>query len=66
MLDKEKLEKAIRVSGLSKKEIADELDIDETTLYRKINGISDFYREEISVLCKLLKIKNPKPIFFKD
>lgn len=66
MLDKEKLEKAIRVSGLSKKEIADELDIDETTLYRKINGISDFYREEISVLCKLLKIRNPKPIFFKD
>lgn len=66
MLDKEKLEELIRKSGYTKKEISNELDIDEATFYRKLNGISDFYREEISILCKILQIDNPKDVFFKD
>lgn len=66
MINRLELEGAIKVSGFTMKEIANELDIDISTLHRKINGTSDFYREEIKILCDLLKIKDPKPIFFDD
>ena len=37
-------------------DIAKALDIDPATLSRKISGQSDFYRNEIEKLCKLLDL----------
>ncbi|WP_455089575.1 helix-turn-helix domain-containing protein [Peptoanaerobacter stomatis] len=50
----------------SKKDIADCLGINVTTLYRKINGESDFFREEIQKICKFLSLKTEEKekIFF--
>ncbi|MCI8921149.1 MAG: XRE family transcriptional regulator [Acutalibacter sp.] len=46
------------------RQVAAELGIDETTLYRKMSGKSDFYRKEIQKLCDLLKIEDPAAVFF--
>ena len=50
--------------GLTVKQVADKIGIGETTFYRKMNGQSDFYREEISKICDILSISDPVPIFF--
>ena len=36
--------------------IANMLQIDVTSLYRKMNGVSDFYRNEIEQLAKFLNL----------
>ena len=36
--------------------IANVLQIDVTSLYRKMNGVSDFYRNEIEALAKFLNL----------
>lgn len=48
------------------KEVAEYLDIDESTLYRKIQNNGSFTREEINKLIEFLNISNPKVIFFAD
>lgn len=48
------------------KEVAEYLDIDESTLYRKIQNNGSFTREEINKLIEFLDISNPKVIFFAD
>ncbi len=54
----------IKEKGFTLKEIASFLNIDTSTLYRKMNGESDFYRNEIQKLCNLLEFENPVEIFF--
>ncbi|AKL96661.1 hypothetical protein CACET_c32170 [Clostridium aceticum] len=66
MFDKKKFRAQVLLSGKSLKDIADLLDINLTTLYRKMNGESDFYRNEIQLLCEHLDIKNPTEIFFAE
>ena len=51
-------------NGLSMKEVARRLNIDESTLYRKIKNNGNFSREEINKLILLLHIEDPKSIFF--
>ena len=57
----------IRV-GVSKEDLAKELCINPTTVYRKINGESDFTLSELKVLKKVLKLSNEDVdrIFFSD
>jgi predicted transcriptional regulator len=43
-------------NGLTMKQVADALNIDVASLYRKISGTSDFYRGEISALIKILHL----------
>ena len=64
MFDKTKFRAAVLLSGKTLPEVAGLLDINLATLYRKMNGESDFYRNEIQILCKELKINNPVEIFF--
>ncbi len=45
-------------NGLTMKQVADALNIDTASLYRKINGTSDFFRGEINELIKLLHLDN--------
>ena len=64
MFDEKRFKEAIKAKGFSLKEIAEFLNIDTSTLYRKMNGTSDFYRNEIQELCILLEFENPSEIFF--
>lgn len=64
LFDKKQFKVAVMLAGLTLRQVAAELNIDETTLYRKMNGESDFYRREIQQLCSILKIENPSAIFF--
>lgn len=63
-------EKLFRIAllkrGVSQKQIAKLLDINVVTLYRKIKGDSDFYRDEIQKICDFLKLglKEKEDIFF--
>lgn len=64
MFDKLKFKSLVVLRGLTMQQVASMIDIDITTLYRKMNGESDFFRKEIDILCKGLNIDNPQEIFF--
>lgn len=64
MFDEKKFRAQAVLKGFTMKQIAGELGIDVATLYRKMNGESDFYRSEIQKLIVLLDIQNPSEIFF--
>lgn len=63
MFDKKLFKAAVVLAGLTLRQVSAELGIDEATLYRKMNGDSDFYRREIQQLCDLLKIEDPGKVF---
>lgn len=62
----EELIKELKSKGLSLKNLARELDIDYSTLYRKMSGISDFNLKEINAVCNALNIKDGRHIFFPE
>jgi len=64
MFDKLKFLGKIKENGKTVQEVAGYLNINPATLYRKMNGESDFYREEIHKLCEFLAIEEPERIFF--
>ena len=55
---------AIAGMGLTLKDVADVIDVTETTLSKKINGGSDFYLSEISAICDAFGLE--KSIFFAE
>lgn len=66
MFDKNKFRAQMILVGITSKKLADELGINESTLYRKINADGNFTRDEISQLVSILKIDNPQDIFFAN
>ncbi len=66
MFDKRRFRAAVALKGMTLAEVAKELEIDTATLYRKMNGYSDFYRGEIQALCKILDLKDAESIFFAE
>ena len=66
MFDKNKFKVQLILSGKTLQDVADILGVNLATLYRKMNGKSDFYRNEIQLLCQGLDIKNPIEIFFAE
>lgn len=66
MFDERRFKAQVVLAGLTMRQVAAELGIDETTLYRKMSGKSDFYRKEIQKLCDLLKIEDPAAVFFAE
>lgn len=66
MFNKRLFKAQVVLKGKTLREVAKILKIDEATLYRKMNGDSDFYRNEIQTLCRFLEIENPTEIFFAD
>lgn len=66
MFDKKKFNAALALKGMGYKDVAEALNIDVSTLWRKMNGVSDFYRNEIQTICKLLDLKDPMEIFFAE
>lgn len=66
MFDKRKFLAQMTLRGVSKKKLADELGINEITLYRKINNDGYFTRKEINTMIDFLGIENPAEIFFAE
>lgn len=53
-------------ANITKAELAQKMGIDPSTLSRKLQKDGDFSREEINKLIEILKIDNPKEIFFAE
>lgn len=66
LFDKRKFKAQMILVGVTSKELAEKLGINESTLYRKINSDGNFTRTEINKLILLLRIDDPKEIFFAD
>ncbi|WP_029502532.1 helix-turn-helix domain-containing protein [Lachnoclostridium phytofermentans] len=66
MFDRLKFLGKIKECGKTVQEVASFLGINPATLYRKMNGESDFYREEIQKLKEFLNLKDPMEIFFAE
>ena len=66
MFNKLEFNAQIARKGLRKMDVAKALNIDVSTLYRKVENDGDFDRDQINTLIDLLDIKDPKPIFFAD
>ena len=64
LFDKKKFKGLVLLKGKTLQDVADMLNISLSTLYRKMNGESDFYRNEIDIIVKEFNIKNPNEIFF--
>ena len=56
-MDNDKLQEAIKESGYKRNYIASRLNINRTTLYRKLNGYSKWDKVELKVLYKILGIE---------
>lgn len=66
MFNKRKLLAQMVLKGVTQKRLAEKLDIDESTLYRKINNDGSFTRKEMNTIIEILDIDDPMPIFFAD
>ena len=64
MFNKKEFEIALIRKSVKKNELAKALNIDVSTLYRKIENNGDFSREQIVKIMEFLDISDPKPIFF--
>lgn len=58
MFDIYKFKYAVSKRGFTLKDVAAWLGINIATLYRKMNGISDFTRNEIFIICSRLHLSN--------
>lgn len=66
MFNKRKFEAALKERGITMKEMAKYLSISTVTLYRKLNGVSDFTYTEINLCRKLFGKELAEAIFFAD
>lgn len=66
MFNKKEFRAQVARAEKTYKEIAEYLNIDESTLYRKIQNDGSFTREEINKLIDFLSISEPRDIFFAD
>lgn len=66
MFDRAKFEECMRKSGVTKKSLAKKIGINESTLYRKINGGGDFDRNEMGLIVLALGVQSPMEIFFAE
>lgn len=64
MFDKRRFMAQLALKGVTLKELAKNLEIDESTLYRKINDDGRFTRKEMNNMIDFLEIEDPNNIFF--
>ena len=64
MFDEKELRVAMVREQKTIKDIADMLEISQTTLYRKIKRDGDFSRKEIQKISEFLNLKEANKIFF--
>lgn len=66
MFNERKFRATLAYQGISMKALAEAIGMDESTLYRKTHGISEFSRKEIQDICEFLKLDSPVGIFFDN
>ena len=66
MFDKRKFQAQMVLMGINGRKLSEMLNINESTLSRKLNDDGNFSREEINKLIEILHIDNPKDSFFAD
>lgn len=66
MFDKRRFMAQLVLKGVTLKELAKTLEIDESTLYRKINDDGRFTRKEMNNMIDFLEIEDPNNIFFAN
>ena len=66
MFDKKRLEAELVLQNISKAEFAKALGIDTSTLYKKMNGKSDWTLTEIRKMGEILGKDKINPIFFAE
>lgn len=64
MFDRRRFKAALALSGVTMRELAERLDIAESTLHRKIEADGNFTRKEINKIIEILNIDDPAEIFF--
>ncbi len=64
LFDELKFNAAMAGKGKRRVDLAKALDIDPSTLYRKIQNNGDFDRNQISIIIDFLELEDPMPIFF--
>lgn len=66
MFDRNKFRAKVIENGLTMEQVADKMNINTATLYRKMNGESDFTRKEMQLLRNILSLntKTADEIFF--
>ena len=66
VFDERRFRAQLVLADVTMKDLAAALDINESTLYRKIKQDGAFTRDEINIMIAFLKIEDPKEIFFAD
>ena len=64
--NKRKFLAVLTLTGISVRDVATAIGMSYVTLYKKINGQSDFFRNEIVAICALLNLNDAQmnDIFF--
>ncbi len=65
-MDKLRLQYEIKRNGYTIDSFCEAFGRNKSTLYRKLNGKSEFTRSEIQKMIKLLHLEQPMGIFFTD
>lgn len=66
MFNKNLFKAQMVLAGVTSKQLAESLNINESTLYRKIQSNGSFTREEIKTIVEVLDIKDPIAVFFAE
>lgn len=66
MFDRKRLQAQMVLKGITGRELAAKMGINETTLYRKMGNDGDFNRSEIQKIMLILDIEDPVDIFFAN
>jgi len=66
MFDRKRLQAQMVLKGITGKEMAARMGINEGTLYRKMGNDGDLSRSEITKIMEILDIEDPSEIFFAE
>ena len=66
MFDEKRLRAQLALKGITVKALAEKLDMNESTFYRKVKDDGAFSRKEINMMIDILEIDDPMLIFFAD
>ena len=66
MFDERRLRAQLVLKGMTIKELAEKLNMNESTFHRKMKADGSFSREEINSMIEILEIEDPMAIFFAD
>ncbi|HIU69818.1 MAG TPA: helix-turn-helix domain-containing protein [Candidatus Scubalenecus merdavium] len=66
MSEKDEMLLLMKKHGISSEKMAEIIGTSKSTFYRKLNGESDFYRNEIIAMGRVLPVKEVNRIFFNE